>query len=458
MPNTIVITKLQNDKVAISNNLTESPDYALRPSADVFVSSSLNGVKVVNDRGTYSFSVVDVEKVVRKDGTEITISDVITLYNELATYFFFDVTGSGNGGTGWTGEVDTFAELPAASDNTGSTYLVKTRTGSQLTLNLKRSGFYQSDGISWTKLNQVQFMFTDDELTFKDSADNTKQLGFELNQITTGTRKTVTWQDKDITVADNADVTQNATDISTHIGDTNNPHSTDIGNLGSGTLAELNAIITDTNLIPDIRQINSVVGETTGGGDLSANRSLGLADTAVTPGIYTLATIEIDSKGRIIDAQSGNIITFINPTLVLTCTASVNLNSAAGLTVPFNVPLRNTIPGISVSGAGVVTLGTAGEYRAGYKINSQNTQANRVNAAVVIRKNGVQDLPLTLTYSYGRNVSDPFSTHSLPMCDDIINMNLLGGETFQTFSQQAGTGGASNSIANQCFMIIEKIS
>jgi len=214
MPNTIVITKLQNDKVGISNNLTESPDYALRPSADVFVSSSLNGVKIVNDRGTYSFSVVDVEKVVRKDGTEITISDVTTLYNELVTYFFFDVTQSGGSGNGWAGEVNTFAELPAAGDNTGSTYLVKTRTGSQLTFNLKRSGFYQSDGAIWTKLNQVQFMFTDDELTFKDSADNTKQLGFQLSSIATGIRRVVTWQNKDIVVADDADVQQNKSDIS----------------------------------------------------------------------------------------------------------------------------------------------------------------------------------------------------------------------------------------------------
>lgn len=38
------------------------------------------------------------------------------------------------------------------------------------------------------------------------------------------------------------------TAITDHVGDTANPHSTDINNLGSGTLAELNAIVTDATL------------------------------------------------------------------------------------------------------------------------------------------------------------------------------------------------------------------
>ncbi len=37
--------------------------------------------------------------------------------------------------------------------------------------------------------------------------------------------------------------------LTSHTSDTNNPHATDIGNLGSGTLAELNAIVTDARLI-----------------------------------------------------------------------------------------------------------------------------------------------------------------------------------------------------------------
>ena len=40
----------------------------------------------------------------------------------------------------------------------------------------------------------------------------------------------------------------NATNLSDHEADTANPHATDVGNLGSGTLAELNTAITDATL------------------------------------------------------------------------------------------------------------------------------------------------------------------------------------------------------------------
>jgi len=60
-----------------------------------------------------------------------------------------------------------------------------------------------------------------------------------------------------------------------------------------------------TSRVPTSRLINTTSGELTGGGDLTADRTLGLADTAVTPATYTLATVTVDAKGRVTSASSG---------------------------------------------------------------------------------------------------------------------------------------------------------
>lgn len=133
------------------------------------------------------------------DATDTPYVSLAALITDLSTFFFS--TGGGGAGTGWDGEVATFALLPPVGDHTGEVYLVTTKTGSQLTFNLKRSGFYRSDGATWSKVSEVQIMFNDSELTFSDDADNTKQLGFQINQVSTSTRRTATWQDKNGTVA-----------------------------------------------------------------------------------------------------------------------------------------------------------------------------------------------------------------------------------------------------------------
>jgi hypothetical protein len=130
----------------------------------------------------------------------------------------FDFTGSGGGGGGsafFAGEVDTYADLPL--DGTAalnSRWLVRSSSGVWPFPGYHQGGIYirvstvGADRADDYLLADTNFpdVFSDAAFTVYSDADATANAQLDLSGITTGTTRTLTVPDKNITIADDADI------------------------------------------------------------------------------------------------------------------------------------------------------------------------------------------------------------------------------------------------------------
>lgn len=101
---------------------------------------------------------------------------------------------------------------------------------------------------------------------------------------------------------DGRDVSADGGILDGHVASTTNPHATDIGNLGAGTLAELNAILTGSTLIADTRDLIAGAG-LTGGGTLAADRTFTVGAHADASIVVAADTVQVGVLAT--DAQHG---------------------------------------------------------------------------------------------------------------------------------------------------------
>jgi hypothetical protein len=122
----------------------------------------------------------------------------------------FDFTGSGGGGGGSSyidGEVQNFSALPQTigSPAVDSAYLVREAEGAWL-LSRKPAGIYirtDDTGVradDWTYAGEFPDVFNDANLVVYANADSTKNVKFDVSAVTTGTTRTITVPDANVTL------------------------------------------------------------------------------------------------------------------------------------------------------------------------------------------------------------------------------------------------------------------
>lgn len=186
-----------------------SNDVFLYDSTGVLKNMGRPGTSQKNNRSKDRIPITLGVDTVNVDGTT-SFADAGALLDALRAIFF--LASGGGSGQGWDGVVSDRNALPTSDPPAvGSVYLAENPV---LVLGIYKqhnSGLYirqtSTGSLSdWRPLN-VKSRFTTSEFRVLDATDQTKQIAIANAGQTTGTTRTWTAQDKDIIVADNADLT-----------------------------------------------------------------------------------------------------------------------------------------------------------------------------------------------------------------------------------------------------------
>ena len=151
-----------------------------------------------------------------------------------------------------------------------------------------------------------------------------------------------------------------------------------------------------TGYVPDTRTLTAGTG-LTGGGDLSANRTFNLADTAVTPATYgdatTIPQITIDQQGRITLAVGVPITTSGLVPDTRQVIAGTGLSGGGALSSDVTLNLANTTVAAAAYG-GAATVGT-------FTVDAQGRLTAAADVAIAIANTAVSGLGTASTQNTG---------------------------------------------------------
>jgi hypothetical protein len=191
-----IVAKLQNGNVLIDNG---SEIYSYNPDMQVVKRPEQFGCLIRSKHGSQQdlLRTADITKVVRRDGTEIIISnDLDLLFFELTNFFFFKINSGGSAHLGtFTNYTDLVTQYPTAS--VGDLAYVSNSQGTWWLPGTMGGTFYSKGDYQWNG-------------TFWDSSVD--EIAAQLEE-------------------DRNDIQSLQTNLFNHVTDLANPHDTKISNL-----------------------------------------------------------------------------------------------------------------------------------------------------------------------------------------------------------------------------------